>query len=77
MCNFLIEVYEQYKTEVVSLHIVRKWIQTEGINTLFFCIKKHANLANFVYTICFNYLDDEFFKYIHLSEKSVLWNSEL
>jgi hypothetical protein len=43
---------------MISLHIVRKWVQTEGINTLFFCIKKHVTLASLVYTICFNFLDD-------------------
>lgn len=49
MCHFLVEIYDQYKTELINLSIMRKWIQTEGINTLFFCIKKHATLSSLVF----------------------------
>ena len=74
-CKFLLEVYEQYKTGLTSLHVVRKWVETEGVNTLFFCVKKYPTLAGMVYSICYNFLDDDFFKYVQLSEKSILWNS--
>ena len=75
-CCFLIEVYDQYRLGGLSLQAVRQWVATEGINTLFFSIKKHPLLLGSIITICYNYLDDEFFQHIRLSEKSILWTTE-
>jgi hypothetical protein len=58
------------------LQIIRNWIKNEGINTLFFSIKKQPQLLGSILEICYCYLDDEFFKFIQLSEKSILWSTD-
>jgi hypothetical protein len=51
----------------VNLQVLRNWVKNEGINTLFFSIKKQPLLMGSVIEICYSYLDDEFFKFIQLS----------
>ncbi len=51
-------------------------MKNEGINTLFFAIKKQPLLTAPIIEICYSYLDDEFFQFIQLSEKSILWSTD-
>jgi len=72
----MLDIYDQYVAAILNLQFLRKWVKDEGLNTLFFSMKKYPLLTNMIITICYNILDDEFFKYIQLSEKSILWASE-
>jgi hypothetical protein len=65
--SILIDFYDQYRLSGFAIDIMRNWIKNEGINTLFFSIKKHPTLSSIIFRICYNYLDDEFFKYLQLS----------
>ncbi len=75
-CEILMEIYHQYRLSNLNLQALRNWVKNEGINTLFFSIKKQPLLMANIIEICYSYLDDEFFKFIQLSEKSILWGTD-
>lgn len=52
-------------------------MEKEGINTIFFSIKRHQELFQEAIAIAYAYLEEKLFRHIEPQEKSLLWNSEL
>lgn len=75
-CELMMGIYDQYRLACFGLDIIKNWLQNEGLSTIFFAMRKHPALTGALLALSYEYLGEDFFPQIQLTEKSVLWNCE-
>ena len=53
-----------YDNNAMSINLIYEWVKSEGINTIFFAMKRHLHLFEELFAFVYTILDEELFKYI-------------
>lgn len=70
------DLHDAYKANSMSLDIVRQWMKEEGLNTIFFAIKRHPEIFDQLISFTYSSLEEAFFPFLEPVDKSLLWESD-
>jgi len=56
-----------------SIEILAKWMEGDGLDTLFFSIKRHPMFFSTTLSIAYAFMEEKLFPHLAPSDKSLLW----
>lgn len=73
--KILKNIYDTYVQTNADIKFAKKWMISEGTNTLLYGMKRHPTLFEGIVEVNYAYLDWEFFPFFDPIEKSIIWSN--